>query len=105
MAGIKYAKDKGIPVGPGRGSAVGSLASYSLGITDIDPIPYGLIFERFLNEGRNSMPDIDVDICMEGRDDVIKSTQATEAESDSDDAPGIGLPGLPSLPLSQGVAK
>jgi DNA polymerase-3 subunit alpha len=70
---INYAKDRGIPVGPGRGSAAGSLVAYSLNITDLDPIQYDLIFERFLNPGRKaSMPDVDVDFCMEGRDEVIR---------------------------------
>jgi len=68
---IKYARDKGIPVGPGRGSAAGSLVAYSLGITDIDPLPYGLLFERFLNPERVSMPDIDIDFCMDRREEVI----------------------------------
>ena len=69
---IKYAKEKGIPVGPGRGSAAGSVVAYALKITDIDPMQYDLIFERFLNPERVSMPDIDIDFCMDGRDDVIK---------------------------------
>ncbi len=68
---IKYAKDKGIPVGPGRGSAAGSLVAYSLDITDIDPIKYKLLFERFLNPERISMPDIDIDFCYERRHEVI----------------------------------
>lgn len=68
---IKYAKDHGIPVGPGRGSAAGSIVSYCLGITNIDPIRFGLIFERFLNPERVSMPDIDVDFCNEDRQKVI----------------------------------
>lgn len=68
---IRYAKNNQIPVGPGRGSAAGSLVAYALGITEIDPIPYGLLFERFLNPERVSMPDIDVDFCMEQRDRVI----------------------------------
>ncbi len=68
---IKYAKDNGIPVGPGRGSAAGSIVSYCLGITNIDPIRFGLIFERFLNPERVSMPDIDVDFCNEDRQKVI----------------------------------
>ena len=68
---INFAKSKGIPVGPGRGSAAGSLVAYALGITEVDPIPYNLIFERFLNPERVSMPDIDVDFCGEGRDEVI----------------------------------
>ncbi len=69
---INYAKSKGIPVGPGRGSAAGSLVAYALGITEVDPIPYNLIFERFLNPERVSMPDIDIDFCGEGRDEVIR---------------------------------
>jgi DNA polymerase-3 subunit alpha len=69
---IKYAKDSGIPVGPGRGSAAGSLVAYSLGITDIDPLEYDLLFERFLNPERISMPDIDVDFCMNRRGRVIE---------------------------------
>ncbi|MDX1977843.1 MAG: DNA polymerase III subunit alpha [Pseudanabaenaceae cyanobacterium bins.68] len=68
---IKYAKDRGIPVGPGRGSAAGSLVAYALGITDIDPIHHGLLFERFLNPERKSMPDIDTDFCIEHRNDLI----------------------------------
>jgi hypothetical protein len=69
---IKYARDRDIPVGPGRGSAVGSLASYCLRITDLDPIKHKLIFERFLNPERVSMPDIDTDFCVERRDEVIR---------------------------------
>jgi DNA polymerase-3 subunit alpha len=69
---IRYAKENNIPVGPGRGSAAGSLVAYSLGITDLDPIAHGLIFERFLNPARKSMPDIDVDFCIDGREDVYK---------------------------------
>ncbi len=68
---INWAKSKQIPVGPGRGSGAGSLAAYCMSITDIDPIPYGLIFERFLNVERMSMPDFDVDFCKERRDEVI----------------------------------
>ena len=68
---IKYGKDHGIAVGPGRGSAAGSIVSYCLGITDIDPIRYSLLFERFLNPERVSMPDIDVDFCYERRQEVI----------------------------------
>ena len=67
---IGYAKDHGIPVGPGRGSAAGSLVSFALFITDLDPIEHGLIFERFLNPSRISMPDIDVDFCIHGRERV-----------------------------------
>ena len=69
---IKYARDNGIPVGPGRGSAAGSLVAYALRITNIDPVHHGLLFERFLNPERKSMPDIDTDFCIERRDDVIK---------------------------------
>ena len=68
---IKYAKDHGIAVGPGRGSAAGSIVSYTLGITTIDPMKYSLLFERFLNPERVSMPDIDVDFCYERRQEVI----------------------------------
>lgn len=68
---IEYAKKNNIPVGPGRGSAAGSLVAYALGITDIDPLEHGLLFERFLNPSRISMPDIDVDFCMIGREDVF----------------------------------
>lgn len=68
---IKYARDHEIPVGPGRGSAVGSVVSYCLKITDLDPLKYNLIFERFLNPDRISMPDIDTDFCVERRDEVI----------------------------------
>lgn len=69
---IKYAKDNNIPVGPGRGSAAGSIVAYTLGITDVDPIKYSLIFERFLNPERVSMPDIDIDFCYERREEVIE---------------------------------
>ncbi len=69
---INWAKRKNIPVGPGRGSAAGSLIAYALGITDVDPIKHGLLFERFLNPERVSMPDIDVDFCMDRRDQVIE---------------------------------
>jgi DNA polymerase-3 subunit alpha len=68
---IKYARDRGIPVGPGRGSAVGSLVAYCLKITDLDPLRFNLLFERFLNPERISMPDIDTDFCVERRDEVI----------------------------------
>ena len=68
---IQWAKDQDIPVGPGRGSGAGSLVAYALGITDLDPIEYDLLFERFLNPERVSMPDFDVDFCMERRDEVI----------------------------------
>jgi DNA polymerase-3 subunit alpha len=72
---IGYAKDRGIPVGPGRGSAAGSLVAYALRITDIDPIPYKLLFERFLNPERVSLPDIDCDFCKDRRDEVIAYVQ------------------------------
>src|SRR5690554_4902452 len=68
---IRWAKNNGIPVGPGRGSGAGSLVAYSLQITDLDPLLYDLLFERFLNPERVSMPDFDVDFCMENRDRVI----------------------------------
>jgi len=69
---VNYARDNGIPVGPGRGSAAGSLVAYATGITRIDPIRYGLFFERFLNPDRKSMPDIDIDFCQERRDEIIR---------------------------------
>ncbi|MDT8398087.1 MAG: DNA polymerase III subunit alpha [Pseudomonadales bacterium] len=72
MEFIQWAKDNGIPVGPGRGSGAGSLVAYALKITDIDPLQYDLLFERFLNPERVSMPDFDVDFCMDGRDRVIE---------------------------------
>jgi DNA polymerase-3 subunit alpha len=68
---IKFARDNNIPVGPGRGSAAGSLVAYTMGITNIDPVHHGLLFERFLNPDRKSMPDIDTDFCIEQRDKVI----------------------------------
>lgn len=68
---INWAKNRGIPVGPGRGSAAGSLIAYALGITEIDPIRYNLLFERFLNPERKELPDIDVDFCVERREEVI----------------------------------
>ena len=69
---IRWAKQNGIPVGPGRGSGAGSLVAYALDITDLDPLEYDLLFERFLNPERVSMPDFDIDFCMEGRDRVIE---------------------------------
>ncbi len=69
---IRFAKDRGIAVGPGRGSAAGSLVAYCLGITNIDPLRYGLLFERFLNPGRKSMPDMDIDFADDRRDEVIR---------------------------------
>ena len=74
---IKWAKNNGVPVGPGRGSGAGSLVAYSLLITDLDPMQYDLLFERFLNPERVSMPDFDVDFCMEGRDRVIEYVAQT----------------------------
>lgn len=68
---VHYAKENGISVGPGRGSAAGSIVSYSLGITDLDPVEHDLLFERFLNPGRKSMPDIDIDFSVRGRDRMI----------------------------------
>src|SRR3954452_1779850 len=73
---VKYAKDNGIAVGPGRGSAAGSIVSYSLNITDVDPLRYGLLFERFLNAERVSMPGIDIDFSVKGRDRVIRYVSA-----------------------------
>ncbi len=74
---IRWAKENGVPVGPGRGSGAGSLVAYALGITDLDPLAYNLLFERFLNPERVSLPDFDVDFCMEGRDRVIAYVSAT----------------------------
>jgi DNA polymerase-3 subunit alpha len=73
---IRWAKDQKIPVGPGRGSGAGSLVAYVLGITDVDPLQHDLLFERFLNPERVSMPDFDIDFCMEGRDRVIEYVAA-----------------------------
>ncbi|MEL6100686.1 MAG: DNA polymerase III subunit alpha, partial [Pseudomonadota bacterium] len=72
---IKWAKDKGIPVGPGRGSGAGSLVAYALTITNLDPLRYQLLFERFLNPERVSMPDFDIDFCMDRREEVIQYVQ------------------------------
>ena len=69
---IRYARTQEMPVGPGRGSAAGSLVSYALRITDVDPLQYNLLFERFLNPERVSMPDIDIDFCMRRRGEVIE---------------------------------
>src|SRR5471032_362068 len=69
---IRWARGNGVPVGPGRGSGAGSLVAYALRITDLDPIEHDLLFERFLNPERVSMPDFDVDFCMDGRDRVIE---------------------------------
>ncbi|HVG52060.1 MAG TPA: DNA polymerase III subunit alpha, partial [Xanthobacteraceae bacterium] len=73
---IQWAKEAGIPVGPGRGSGAGSLVAYALLITDLDPLRFGLIFERFLNEERVSMPDFDIDFCQDRRDEVIRYVQS-----------------------------
>ncbi len=81
---IDYARRQKIPVGPGRGSAAGSLVAYSLGITGLDPVDYDIIFERFLNPERVSMPDIDVDFCMRGRDEVIRYV-ANKYDGEGDD--------------------
>jgi DNA polymerase-3 subunit alpha len=81
---IDYARRSGIPVGPGRGSSAGSLVAYGLGITGVDPIEYDIIFERFLNPERISMPDIDVDFCMRGRDQVIRYV-AEKYDGEGDD--------------------
>ncbi len=77
---INWAKKNGIPVGPGRGSGAGSIVAYSLRITDLDPIPYNLLFERFLNPERVSMPDFDVDFCQDRRDEVIHYVQSKYGE-------------------------
>jgi DNA polymerase-3 subunit alpha len=74
---IQWSKDNGVPVGPGRGSGAGSIVAYALKITDLDPIEYDLLFERFLNPERVSMPDFDIDFCMEGRDRVIQYVAET----------------------------
>ena len=81
---INWAKNNGVPVGPGRGSGAGSVVAYSLGITDLDPLQYALLFERFLNPERVSMPDFDIDFCQEGRDrviDYVKNKYGLEAVS------------------------
>src|SRR2546421_10385597 len=72
---IQWAKREGIPVGPGRGSGAGSLVAWSLTITDLDPLRFGLLFERFLNPERVSMPDFDIDFCQERREEVIAYVQ------------------------------
>ena len=77
---IKWAKDHDIPVGPGRGSGAGSLVAYALTITDLDPLRFGLLFERFLNPERVSMPDFDIDFCVEGRERVIDYVQQRYGE-------------------------
>ena len=89
---INWAKDHGVPVGPGRGSGAGSLVACALGITDLDPLPYDLLFERFLNPERVSMPDFDIDFCKDGRDRVIdyvrgEVRRATASRRSSPSAP------------------
>ncbi len=79
---IRYAKENGIPVGPGRGSGAGSIVAYAMRITDLDPIPYNLLFERFLNPERVSMPDFDIDFCMDRRDQVIAYVQKKYGEDE-----------------------
>jgi DNA polymerase-3 subunit alpha len=78
---IRHAKESGIPVGPGRGSGAGSIVAFAMRITDLDPIPYNLLFERFLNPERVSMPDFDIDFCMDRRDEVIAYVQRKYGES------------------------
>jgi DNA polymerase-3 subunit alpha len=78
---IRHAKESGIPVGPGRGSGAGSIVAWSMRITDLDPIPYNLLFERFLNPERVSMPDFDIDFCMDRRDQVIAYVQSKYGET------------------------
>jgi DNA polymerase-3 subunit alpha len=78
---IRHAKETGVPVGPGRGSGAGSIVAYAMRITDIDPIPYNLLFERFLNPERVSMPDFDIDFCMDRRDEVIAYVQKKYGET------------------------
>jgi DNA polymerase-3 subunit alpha len=84
---IHYARRNGIPVGPGRGSSAGSLVAYGMGITGVDPIHYGILFERFLNPERVSMPDIDVDFCMRGRDQVIRYVAEKYGSGVEEEAP------------------
>src|SRR3546814_1781588 len=72
---IKWSKSQGIPVGPGRGSGAGSVVAWSLTITDLDPLRFGLLFERFLNPDRVSMPDFDIDFCQDRRGEVIRYVQ------------------------------
>lgn len=80
---VGYAKSRGIPVGPGRGSGVGSLVAYLLGITDVDPVKYGLLFERCLNPERVSMPDFDIDFCDRRRGEVIEYVAENTAPTTS----------------------
>ncbi len=91
MEFIQWSKDNGVPVGPGRGSGAGSLVAYALKITDLDPLEFDLLFERFLNPERVSMPDFDVDFCMEKRDRLSSTwricTAATRYRRSSPSAP------------------
>ena len=80
---VRYAKDNGVAVGPGRGSAAGSIVAYALGITDLDPLANDLLFERFLNPARKSMPDIDIDFSVRGREQVIRYVRRSTAASRS----------------------
>jgi DNA polymerase-3 subunit alpha len=100
---IKYARDHGIPVGPGRGSAAGSLVAYCLKITNIDPVHHGLLFERFLNPERKSMPDIDTDFCIDRRDEMIK--YVTEKYGESKVAQIITFNRLTSKSVLKDVAR
>lgn len=100
---IKYARDNNIPVGPGRGSAAGSLVAYALGITNIDPVHHGLLFERFLNPERKSMPDIDTDFCIEKRDKMIK--YVTDKYGESNVAQIITFNRLTSKSVLKDVAR
>jgi DNA polymerase-3 subunit alpha len=100
---IKYARDHDIPVGPGRGSAAGSLVAYSLKITNIDPVHHGLLFERFLNPERKSMPDIDTDFCIERRDEMIQ--YVTEKYGESNVAQIITFNRMTSKAVLKDVAR
>ena len=95
---IKFARSRGIPVGPGRGSAAGSLVAYALRITDLDPLVYSLLFERFLNPERVSLPDIDMDFCMDRRDEVINYVIHKYGEDH------VARPGLRRLDDDDGLA-
>jgi DNA polymerase-3 subunit alpha len=100
---IKFARDKGIPVGPGRGSAAGSLVAYALKITNIDPVHHGLLFERFLNPERKSMPDIDTDFCIDRRDETIQ--YVTEKYGEQNVAQIITFNRLTSKSVLKDVAR
>jgi DNA polymerase III subunit alpha len=100
---IKYARDHGIPVGPGRGSAAGSLVAYCLKITNIDPVHHGLLFERFLNPERKSMPDVDTDFCIERRDEMIQ--YVTEKYGEANVAQIITFNRLTSKAVLKDVAR